>query len=27
MTADEAKDFGIVDSVQSKRPDEEAEAK
>ena len=27
MTADEAKDFGIVNSVQSKRPDEEAEAK
>ena len=27
MTAQEAKDFGIVDSVQSKRPDEEAEAK
>ncbi len=27
MTADEAKVFGIVDSVQSKRPDEEAEAK
>jgi ATP-dependent Clp protease protease subunit len=27
MTAEEAKVFGIVDSVQSKRPDEEAEAK
>ncbi len=27
MTADEAKDFGIVDHVQSKRPDEEAGAK
>jgi ATP-dependent Clp protease protease subunit len=27
MTAEEAKDFGIVDNVQSKRPDEEAEEK
>ena len=27
MTAEEAKDFGIVDVVQAKRPDEDAEAK
>jgi ATP-dependent Clp protease, protease subunit len=27
MTADEAKAFGIIDSVQAKRPDEESEAK
>ena len=27
MTAQEAKDFGIIDNVQSKRPEDEAEAK
>ncbi|MGE0196538.1 MAG: ATP-dependent Clp protease proteolytic subunit, partial [Methylocystis sp.] len=27
MSAEEAKSFGIVDSVQEKRPDDEAEAK
>ncbi|MFM8647496.1 MAG: ATP-dependent Clp protease proteolytic subunit, partial [Methylocystis sp.] len=27
MTAEEAKNFGIIDSVQEKRPDDEAEIK